>query len=288
MFPKRIFIILLMLALVSMACSININLPVEKIKTGDLVEEDIVVPAPDSSDQLRLTLNFGAGEMNLTPGDESTLVSGTALYNVKTLKPSIEENDNEVVIKTGENELKGLPSFGDEFKNEWNLKLGSAPMDLVLNCGAYKGNFELGGLNLKSVRVSDGASDVTLEFSQPNLTEMETFRYETGASSVELLGLANANFDNMVFKSGAGSYTLDFSGELQRDATVTIDTGFSSIKVIVPEGVSARVFVDGGFSNVDVGGAWEKSGNDYTQDGTGPRLTINVNIGAGSLELSNR
>jgi hypothetical protein len=100
--------------------------------------------------------------------------------------------------------------------------------------------------------------------------------------------LANANFENLVFKGGAGNYQLDFSGELKRDATATIDAGFSSLTVIVPEGVSTRVFVDGGLANVDVGGQWEKSGDEYTLSGEGPRLTINVNIGAGGLTLRNR
>jgi hypothetical protein len=105
---------------------------------------------------------------------------------------------------------------------------------------------------------------------------------------VKLFGLANANVDTLVFKGGAGDYTLDFSGDFNRDMNVTIDSGVSSVKVIVPPGVSARLFFDGGLSNVDINGNWEKSGNQYTQSGSGPTITINVNLGAGSLVLSNR
>jgi hypothetical protein len=161
-------------------------------------------------------------------------------------------------------------------------------MDLNINAGAYKGVLDLGGLAIQNLRISDGAADVSLDFSSPNQADMEELRYNTGASQVKLTGLANANFAEMVFKGGAGSYSLDFSGELVRDATVTIDSGFSSVTLIVPEGVDARVIVDSGLANVDIGGNWEKSGNEYTLEGEGPRLTINVNIGAGSLELRNR
>jgi hypothetical protein len=161
-------------------------------------------------------------------------------------------------------------------------------MRLTIDAGAYEGTMDLGGLALQNLEVSDGAADVKLQFSQPNTAEMDIFQYKTGASSVELRSLANANFSNMNFKSGAGNYTLDFSGELKRDASVTIDAGLSSVKVIVPEGVDARLFYDGGLSNVDISGAWEKSGNQYTQPGDGPRLTINVNMGAGQLNLSNQ
>jgi hypothetical protein len=186
-------------------------------------------------------------------------------------------------------EFSGIPDFrGDKYVNEWNFELGSAPMDLLIKAGAYKGDIELGGLSLASLKVDDGAADVNLSFSDPNLIEMGTLRYETGASSVKLEGLANANFDQMNFKGGAGSYVLDFSGELVRDATVNIDAGLSNVEIIVPNGVSARVLVDRGLANVDISGDWEKSGDDYELAGEGPRLTINVNIGAGNLELRTR
>jgi hypothetical protein len=161
-------------------------------------------------------------------------------------------------------------------------------MNLTINAGAYQGRMELGGLSLQSLKVSDGAADVELSFSQQNQVPMDTLRYDTGASQVKLLGLGNANVDTLVFKGGAGDYTLDFSGELSRDLNVTIDSGVSSVKVIVPQGVSARLFFDGGLSNIDINGSWEKSGNQYTLSGSGPMITINVNLGAGNLVLSNR
>jgi hypothetical protein len=289
MFPKSIFIVIVVLALVSMACGVNINLPAKQVKVGPAVTEDIHVSRPSGADVVtKLTLGFGAGELSLAPGAQSALVEGKATYNVSDLKPKVTEDGSDIQIETGDWEINSIPKFGNDFKNEWDLKLGDAPMDLLINAGAYKGTFDLGGLALQSLRISDGASDVRLDFSSPNLVDMDTLRYTTGASHVELSGLANANFDNLVFKGGAGNYRLDFSGELKRDATVTIDAGFSGLTVIVPEGVSARVFVDSGLANVDVGGQWEKSGDEYSLAGEGPRLTINVNIGAGSLTLRNR
>ena len=82
--------------------------------------------------------------------------------------------------------------------------------------------------------------------------------YETGASDVKMTGLANANFNMMDFSSGAGDYTLDFSGELQRDASVKISSGLSNIIIVVPEGVNAVVTVDGGASNVSAGSGWSQ------------------------------
>lgn len=289
MFPKSFLITIAALALLAMACNISFNLPVKEVNVGPTVSEDIRVPLPSKTGEVtKMTFGFGAGEFSLAPGSTASLVEGKATYNVAELKPQVTVSGNDVKIETGHSTIGGLPRLSNNFKNIWDLKLGNVPMDLTINAGAYKGQFDLGGLSIQSLEISDGAADVRLNFSAPNKAEMDTLRYNTGASHVELAGLANANFDTMIFKAGAGDYKLDFSGTLKRDATVTIDAGFSSATIVVPEGVSTRVLVDSGLANVDIGGKWEKSGNEYTLSGTGPRLTINANIGAGSLTLSNR
>ena len=288
MFSKIILLALSILALVTLACGLTFNLPITDIKTGPTVSEDIHVPPLDSPDEVaEITMNFGAGELNLAPGAEDALLSGTATYNIRDFKPEITTDGNQVTIQTGDLEIKGIPNFGEDYRNTWDFELGDTPMELRINSGAYQGRFELGDLALRSLRVADGAADVRLSFSKPNKTQMDTLRYDTGASSVKLSGLANANFEKLSFKCGAGEYTLDFSGELQRDAMVTIDAGLSSVTIIVPEGVSARVLVDGGLANVDFGGDWDKMGNEYIQSGEGPRISINVKIGAGNVELRN-
>jgi len=89
---------------------------------------------------------------------------------------------------------------------------------------------------------------------------MTLLQYETGASNVSLIGLANANFVNMEFDSGAGNYTLDFSGTFQRDASVNIETGVSNMTLVIPTGIPVRITVDGGLSNVTFGSGWRRKG----------------------------
>lgn len=276
----RIIAAILMLALASMACGFSIDLPA-RAQAGPEVEESISVAEPES-DESRLTVSFGAGELTLSPG-ATNLVDGTAVYNVPDLKPEIQQNGSSIEIRQGD--FKSLPPF-DNMKNEWDLKLGDTPLDLVIQAGAYDGNFELGGLALKSLTVRDGAADVELSFREPNQTEMSMLRYETGASDVRLTGLANANFSTLAFSGGAGNYTLDFSGELQRDAVVTIESGFGNLSLIVPEGMDAAVTVEGAALNVNHASGWAQNGQRYVQDGSGPTLTILVKLAAGNLSIT--
>ena len=212
-------------------------------------------------------------------------MDGTATYNYKELKPNVTTDGGRVDVRVGEDNLDFIPGFND-LKNEWDIKLGDKPMNLSIDAGAYEGQIELGGLSLTRLDVSDGAADVELNFSEPNPVEMSTFTYNTGASNVKINGLANANFSLFDFSAGAGDYTLDFSGELQRDASIKIETGLSNMIIIVPEGVNAVVTVQGGLSNVNAGSGWDRSGSDYIQKGEGPTLTFVVEMGAGNLTLA--
>ena len=279
---RKLILLIAILALTSMACGFNINIP-DAPKPGPQVTDDINVKTP-KADDINLKLSFGAGEMILAPGADQ-LVAGTASYNYSAFKPNINTDGGNVSITMSEVDFKTFPNF-NEFKNKWDFELSDTPMNLSIESGAYDGTFELGGLALENLSIKDGAANVVLSFSEPNLSEMSTFVYETGASDVKMTGLANANFSLMDFSSGAGDYTLDFSGELQRDASIKISSGLSNIIIVVPEGVNAVVTMDGGASNISVGSSWSMNGDTYMQKGEGPTLTFVIEIGAGNVTLT--
>ena len=277
---KYLLAFLIVLALASIACGFSFSIP-SAPTPGPEVTDEIMVAVPDT-DEVRLKISFGAGELNLSPGAEDALVEGTATYNVPNFKPIVEENGSLIEIK--QSEFKTLNVT--DIKNVWDLKLGETPMDLEINAGAYHGIYDFGGLALTGLTIKDGAASADVTFSAPNLTEMSVFRYETGASEVTLTGLANANFSTLVFNGGAGNFTLDFSGDLQRDAAVTIDSGFSDLELIIPENVNARVTVEGAAVNVNHSSGWGQSNKTYTQEGTGPTLQVIITMGAGNVTIT--
>lgn len=277
---RKLALFIAILALAGMACGFNVDLP--KAPTpGPEVTDEISVSTPMTED-VSLSLSFGAGEMTLAPG-ASQLVAGTATYNYAAFKPVVNIDGGDIQIQMSD--IKSFPAF-NELKNIWDLKLGNTPMDLSIEAGAYKGTFEFGGLALNNLTIKDGAAEVELAFSEPNPAEMSVFHYETGASNVKMTGLANANFGMMDFSSGAGDYTLDFSGELQRDVSIKVSSGLSNIIIVVPEGVNAVVTVDSGVSNISAGSGWSQNGDVYMQTGEGPTLTFVIDIGAGNVTLT--
>ena len=127
---------------------------------------------------------------------------------------------------------------------------------------------------------------VTVDFSAANKEKLGVLSYKTGASNVTLKNLGNANFGTLVFESGAGNYKLDFGGKLQRDGSVTIRSGMSNLTLVIPAEVAATVKVNSGLSNVQVPSSWSQRGETYTQAGSGPGLTIIIEMGAGNVQVT--
>jgi hypothetical protein len=234
-----------------------------------------------------VTVSMGAGDLDIGSG-ASGLVSGTISYNVEKWKPEIVRGDSSVAIKQGT--TKGLDGVGTDVVNDWKLKLGAAPIRLAVTAGAYEGTYELGGLALQKLSIKDGAAKTHVNFASANLSQLETFSYDTGASTVTLSGLADANFKKLEFNGGAGSFTFDFSGDLRTSGSVTIDSGASKVHIIVPSGTAARVVVNGKLTDVTQEGTWTAADKTYSTPAAassdGKLLSITVNMDVGSLTLT--
>lgn len=296
------FLAISALALVTMACGITINTPkgftfsdadfdfnfTDAFTIVAMQSEEIFVESVETDETAELRIFFGTGELNISPAEFDGLLSGTATYNVEEFKPELTVSGESVLLEQGsvEYEFPNFPNFED-VENDWDLQLGTQPMKLEISAGAYEGDLELGGLSLEKLAIYDGAASVDVSFSVPNLIEMESFVYATGASEVTLRNLANANFETMSFIGGIGEYELDFSGELMRDTTVVIEAGLGEVTIIVPEGVNAIVSVTNRLGSLDVSRGWSGAGGVYTLKGEGPTLRINIDIGVGSLVLTN-
>jgi hypothetical protein len=249
----------------------------------------VLVPQVAPNEVADVTINFGAGVLNLAGGGGAEfLARGTATTNIEEIRPEITIEGTSIRIDQGQidYDLTGLPNF-NQIKNRWELNFSDRPMALQVRAGAFDGHFDFGGFALTSLNIFTGASSVDVLFSEPNHADMDIFRFNTGASSVYLGKLANARVERLEFKGGAGSYELDFFGALSGDMIVNIDAALSTLEIRVPEGVPATVNITSGFAAVNTRGAWSGSGDLFTQPGEGYGITFNINLGAGNLDLEN-
>ncbi len=59
-----------------------------------------------------------------------------------------------------------------------------------------------------------------------------------------MLGLANANFNEMNFTGGAGSYTFDFSGNMTKKSKVNISAGAAKIILKIPAAIGTKIIIE--------------------------------------------
>ena len=281
---RGLVITLAALAAAALACNISVSVP--RVNTGPTQTLTLSEPAPSAHLAADVRIIMGAGTLNINPGADA-LVEGQVQYNVADWKPTITRTADGLTITQGKSNDIALPNASNTIVNDWTLKLGHTPLTLTVDAGAYEGTLNLGGAPLTSLTIQDGASKAKVMFDAPNPQIMSQLIYNTGASNVDLQQLANANAQTITFKGGAGNYQLDFSGKLQRDLTVTVESGVSNVSLLVPAGVAAKVNVTGGLNNVSTHGAWNHSGEAYTQTGSGPTITIQVNMGVGNLKITN-
>lgn len=233
-------------------------------------------------------IEMGAGRLAIEPG-ASGLASGVISYNIGSWKPKITRTDRSLTIK--QNARKDVGGPLSRLVNDWDLQLGRAPLRLKITAGAYEGEYDLSGLTLQRLTLKDGAAQTRVSFNTPNPGQMESLEYETGASSVTLIGLANANFKTMTLDGKAGDYSLDFSGQLRTDATVKIKAAAGRVRVAVPGTTPARVTVKGSLNKVSTEGAWTVQGDAYDTTavettGKGNMLRISVEMDIGSVTLA--
>jgi hypothetical protein len=278
---SNLWITIAILAILSMACSVSV--PVQRIQPGDLQTYRFAETKLEGNESAEIKVVMGAGELEITGGGDG-LAQGEISTNVAEWKPTITRQGSQLSIEQDTKSVRGIPN--DTLVNKWMIKLGKTPMKLVVNAGAYTGSMDFSGVPLTELSITDGASKGKVTFKEVNPVQMDQFTYLTGASTVELTGLANANFDDMRFEGGAGDYKLQFDGVLQREANVVITTGVSNLRIIIPKTLAVKITIGGGLSNVNPSGTWTIDGDVYSNpNGMGPLLSIHVDMGVGNLEL---
>jgi hypothetical protein len=172
-----------------------------------------------------------------------------------------------------------------------DIKLSiTVPISFELELGAGNGEIDLTDLQVKDIKISTGASSVTMKCSKPNSIFADDISIESGVSKFTATNLSNLNFRHLKFSGGVGSYKLDFDGKFRQSADVQIEVGLGSINVYIPKTIPAKlVYDDNWLSSFKLDDDFEKtrSGvyetNDF-QDAS-KRLTIRLESGLGSVRV---
>jgi uncharacterized protein DUF2154 len=241
----------------------------------------------DDNDEVRVIVDYGAGRFNVTSTDDGVLYRMNLRYDENRFEP--------VADYTGDRLELGLQSLGRRWSRsrgdetgQLDLELARGiPMDLELNFGAVRADLDLGGLALTDLELRTGASESTVDMSEPNSASMRTASFEAGAAQFTVRNLGNLNAERIEVDAGVGQLTLGFGGRWQQDAAVSIDMGLGALELRFPEGLGVRLKKDSFLTSLDSEGMVKRGDAYYSLDwdDADRKITIDLDAAFGSVKV---
>jgi hypothetical protein len=164
----------------------------------------------------------------------------------------------------------------------------SVPMDLKLEFGAVRANLDLGGLSIRSLHLSTGASEALIEVSSPNPLRASRAKFEVGAASFTARGLGNLNAENIELAAGVGDVKLDFSGEWRNDSHVKVGMGLGSLELTFPRDIGVKIVRSTLLTSFDSQELIRRGDAYYSEnwESADRRITVEVEAAFGSITVA--
>lgn len=237
---------------------------------------------------LDVHVRYGAGELTLKPAEEPMLYQMEMRFDEESYAPLTEYDSEKRRLRLGVEGKQGKRGLRLREGSHANIALTrSVPLDLDLEFGAGEADIDLGGIALRRLDLSTGASETRIRFGERNPLRAEQIRIQAGAAELEVIGLGNTRAERISFEGGVGSTLLDFSGAWDRNATATVEMGIGSVTLRLPRGLGVRVNKDSFLTSFDSQGLVKRGSSYYSTDWdtAAHRLTIDVDAVFGSIEV---
>lgn len=255
-----------------------------ELEVGPMEEYQAEFPL-DDTEEARVNVRFGAGDLTLAAGDPDQLFEGTFRTNVAEWAPEVSWGDGRLRIDQGSSE--GIPTT-DDVVNEWELYFSpEAELEMDLEIGASDGELDFTGLAVTDLSLGTGASNMDVTFNEPNPADMDELRIQAGAADLMVEGIGNASPGRVRVDGGVGDLTLDFTGAWTKSTDVNIMAGASAVTLIFPRDVGVQVEVEG-LGSVDADADFSRSGDTYTNSAFGTadvEIVVDLSVGVGDVNL---
>ena len=237
--------------------------------------------------EVRVHVDYGAGVLNVGPGEPGTLYRMELRYDQDVLEPRHHYEDG--LLEIGMDRVgRGIRVGSRDGSGRLDLELSpEVPLVLDLEFGAARADLDLGGIALRELYVETGASDTRIEVSEPNPVQLELASFEAGAANLVATGLGNLNAERIRLAAKAGKATLDFGGEWRRDAEVDLAIDLGAVELRFPRGLGVQLVVDALLTSVDAQEMYRRGDSYFSPDwdGAETRLTVEIDAHIGAIDV---
>lgn len=237
-------------------------------------------------DRVDVHVTYGAGRFEVQPVEGNALYRMRLRYDEDAFQPLTEYRDGRLRVGV-ENGPRNIP-IRRNGSGEMELALArEVPMDLKLEFGAVTAELNLGGLSLRTLQLSTGASEAVVDVSEPNPVRMTSARLEVGAASFTARTLGNLNSEQIEIAAGVGDVRLDFGGEWRGDSEVKVGMGLGSLELSFPRGLGVRIVRSTFLTSFDSQELVRRGEAFYSEswDQAESRLTIEIEAAFGSIRV---
>lgn len=254
--------------------------------------------------ELSAALDIALGNVTIGPADDGYLFQAEVVLENEKLIPDFDYRSQgrkghlsvDLTTVKDKKDAVSLPDLGKVKETEWNLYFGKeVPVDLRLELAGTASDLDFTGIPVSRLRLEIEASKGSVRFDRPNPVDMEYLSVESGASELEVHGIANARAEHMRFEGGMGKFTLDFSGDrpIPPGAVADIEVGMASLNITLPSRGPVILYVpDSWFCSVNIPNGYIKHDKgvyrspDYRVGADA--FTVKVEAGVGKVNFATR
>ena len=196
--------------------------------------------ARDTAALMHVNVSYGIGTLNVAAADAPWLYNVRLGYTAPAKGTEMHFDTASRTLEIGSNSRSKTVTMGKHDSKDSDLHVALArgvPLDLSVEFGAGDANLLLGGLSVRDLTVSTGASDATVRFDAPNPIPMERMKLEIGAAGLKAIGRGNAHAKAINVEAGVGDVELDFGGHWTSDIDLDITAALGAVHIHVPHGV---------------------------------------------------
>ena len=238
---------------------------------------------------LDVEIGYGAGTLTVEPSDGPMLYQASLRYDANGFEPVAEYTNGRLRLGVDNHDRMDMGDHEDDEGGRMALRLGrGVPLDLDFEFGAALAEIELGGLSVRRLELSTGASETRVRFSERNPIRMESLTIDVGAADFAMRGIGNANARKIRLNGGVAEMELDFSGAWSGDTHLEADFGLGSLTLRIPRDVGLRVRKDTLLASFEGPRMSRRGDNTYYSDNwdaASRRLTVDIDAAFGDITI---
>jgi hypothetical protein len=237
----------------------------------------------------RMRLDVDAGTVRLSRGQSDDQVVVHLLYTKKQFAHVFRFNESANVLDIHFDKEGWFEYDNNRMEAELEIELprrGTLRLDCKIKAGEV--DMQLGGLRIADLGMKVMAGEVNLDFDEANGIEMETLELNTKIGESNFRHLGNARFRDAEINGGIGQMTIDFSGNMLKDAVARVDLDIGETVIILPADTGAKLAVSKFLflSQIDMPFDVRQEGRYYyTENYNEANRTLQLKISSGIGEL---